>query len=608
MNPSISREKENSFLRFSILAALFAQTAFSHPYSHFNRAPRGALPVLNSPREFSNSARSGACQPGQSCWPTAAQWKVFNASLNGRLLAVQPPLARCFDYNGQPPDGTLCDAAVSNYSNSYFRSSIPGANQAPNWEQDDVTGADCFDATKPCELGNIPPYAVAASSNSDVAKAVTFASAHNLQIVVKSTGHEYQGRSAGANALLIWTHTLNGVQFYPEYQACPTIPLQPAVTTHPGVSWGEVYSVADSARVEVVGGSEISVSSCGGYTMGGGHSWMGPAHGMAVDNVLQFKAVLSNGTSVTASACENSDLFWALRGGGGSSFAVVTECTYKAHPFSPNGAAGFFGYVSLLQGPTSLAVLLDGFFAYAFTLNNMTVSPGGVVAGGYLIPDLSAQIVELVICFNGTVAQAQASMEPFGQWITSQSQYLTVVKNDFVPFDSLMAFHESFDNSSEPTGGPQTLGSRLIPADLMTSDAVKRLAVAINLTTITYAVGGLTGMFVAGGAVASNDPYSTETSISPAWRRAGFHVAFGAGWALNATLSEQQSIFQGVSALNDLLRVQTPGSGAYFSESDFLEPDWQDTFWGPNYGRLQSIKKAYDPKGLFSCHHCVELP
>jgi hypothetical protein len=177
----------------------------------------------------------------------------------------------------------------------------------------------------------------------------------------------------------------------------------------------------------------------------------------------------------------------------GSSFAVVTECTYKAHPFSPTGAAGFFGYVSLVQGPTSLAVLLDGFFAYGFTLNNMSASAGGVVAGGYLIPDLSVGVVELVICFNGTVAQAQQSMGPFSLWVESQSQYLTIVKGDYVPFDSLMAFHESFDNSSEPTGGPQTLGSRLIPAQLMTGDAEKRLAVAINLTTITYAVGGLTG-------------------------------------------------------------------------------------------------------------------
>ena len=91
----------------------------------------------------------------------------------------------------------------------------------------------------------------------------------------------------------------------------------PALTAAPGDSFGEVYAVADANRVVVVGGSEISVSACGGYTLGGGHSWMGPAYGMAVDNALRFEVVLANGTVVNASSCENADLFWALRGGGG---------------------------------------------------------------------------------------------------------------------------------------------------------------------------------------------------------------------------------------------------------------------------------------------------
>ena len=51
-----------------------------------------------------------------------------------------------------------------------------------------------------------------------------------------------------------------------------------------------------------------------------------------------------------------------------------------------------------------------------------------------------------------------------------------------------------------------------------------------------------------------------------------------------------------------------PDSGAYWSESDFLEPDWQDAFWGTKYSRLQAVKKAVDPLGVFQCHHCVELP
>jgi FAD/FMN-containing dehydrogenase len=63
-----------------------------------------------------------------------------------------------------------------------------------------------------------------------------------------------------------------------------------------------------------------------------------------------------------------------------------------------------------------------------------------------------------------------------------------------------------------------------------------------------------------------------------------------------------------VSELTQILRTQMPDSGAYWSESDFLEPDWQDAFWGTKYSRLQAVKKAVDPLGVFQCHHCVELP
>ena len=114
-------------------------------------------------------------------------------------------------------------------------------------------------------------------------------------------------------------------------------------------------------------------------------------------------------------------------------------------------------------------------------------------------------------------------------------------------------------------------------------------------------------MFVAGGRGA--EPLQPgASSFTPAWRAAGFHVACGAGWAANATLEQQAAVVQGVSSLTGVLRAATPGSGAYWSEADFLEPQWQLAFWGSNYERLQAVKLQVDPKGVFTCHHCVELP
>ena len=553
-------------------------------------------------------AAAAACAPGQPCWPTPAQWASFNASIDGALISVVPILAPCFgSFPGVPASAADCSAIVSNFSNSFMRAATPGALQNINWEQDPATLDDCLEAAKPCRLGGLPPFAVAAASAAHVAAALAFARAHSMRVVVRSTGHEYQGRSTGANALLIWTHALRGARFDAAFSACPAAAAAPAVTTSPGTAWGEVYALASSHRVTVVGGSEISVSSCGGYTLGGGHSWMGPAFGMAADNALRFELVLANGSAVRASACENADLFWALRGGGGGTFGVLVSCTYAAHPYPAGGAAGLFGTVGLPQGPASLALLLDGFFAFAHTLSDANASASGVVAGGYVIPDLGAAPphVSFLLGFNGTVDQANAALAPFGAWLQAQAAALPILGSQVLPFPSLMQFHEYWDNSSEATGGVVALGSRLLPAAAFLDDAA-RLRLAVNLTQIAYAVGGFTGMFVCGGQVAAGGV--RDASFTPAWRAAGFHVAFGAGWAVNATREEQDEVLGGVSALAGWLRDDTPGSGAYWSEADFLEPAWQDAFWGPNYPRLQAVKKAVDPAGVFACHHCVELP
>ena len=88
--------------------------------------------------------------------------------------------------------------------------------------------------------------------------------------------------------------------------------------------------------VVVVGGNAQSVSTSGGYLQGGGHGANSPKHGLAVDNLLEADIVIADGTLLTVNKCWHPDLFFAIRGGGGGTFGIVTRAVYKAHEKEEN--------------------------------------------------------------------------------------------------------------------------------------------------------------------------------------------------------------------------------------------------------------------------------
>ena len=103
-----------------------------------------------------------------------------------------------------------------------------------------------------------------------------------------------------------------------------------------GNQWADVYKEAEKRNLIVVGGNAQTVGASGGYVMGGGHGCMGVKYGLAVDNVLEVDIVTADGNLLTANACNNTDLFWAVRGGGGGTFGIATRMVYKAHDAFPN--------------------------------------------------------------------------------------------------------------------------------------------------------------------------------------------------------------------------------------------------------------------------------
>jgi FAD/FMN-containing dehydrogenase len=571
-----------------------------------NADVRAAHAALSS--KASGLPSSSPCAPSQPCWPTPAQWSALNVTVHGRLLSVLPEGAPCYS----DPSGQACADVVGNWTDPFWRASQPGAMQDPYWESNTTTAVSCFNPDVPtCSQGDVPPFAVAAQSSADVAAALAFARKHGLAVAVKSSGHDYQGRSTAGNALLVWTHTIRGFSVNKAFTtACAGDTPRPAVTTSPGNSYGELYDALSPAYT-LVGGSARTVSSAGGHVLAGGHSYASPAYGLAADNALAFTAVLANGTVVSASPCSHADLFWALRGGGGGSFAVVTSVTHALHPSQPEGVTGLTLEVLLLNGAQSAAVFMTGFLNFTPGFLDPAASLGSVWSGYWTLEPVSATqfVFAASFLYNGTADKAASSAGAFGDWIGSIPTEFQVLVANYTPFPTMNAWHDAIDSaeSGDRTGVSVTLGSRLVPLADCLNETLRINASVILATVASYVP--LNGMMVAGAAVAAADPDSTATSVTPAWRAAAQHVAFGAGFASNATAGDIASTFAAVSSLTAVFRSTWPASGAYFNEADFLEPAFAETFWGAsNFARLQRVKSEYDPAGVFSCWHCVPAP
>lgn len=164
-----------------------------------------------------------------------------------------------------------------------------------------------------------PTVILIAESVQDIATGVRFSQSTGLDIAVQSTGH---GIALPANhCLLIVTSRLNEVTIDPVMQTA---------SLEAGVRWDAVLEKAQEVGLAPLLGSSSGVGALG-YTLGGGMGWLARKYGLSADSVLEFQVVTADGEILYASELENSDLYWGLRGGGGS-FAIVLGMTIRLYP------------------------------------------------------------------------------------------------------------------------------------------------------------------------------------------------------------------------------------------------------------------------------------
>lgn len=159
---------------------------------------------------------------------------------------------------------------------------------------------------------------------ADVIGAVNFARENDLLVAVRGGGHNVAGSASCDGGIMIDLSLMVGVQVDAKART---------VRAQGGATWGDVDRETQVFGLAVPGGV-VSTTGIAGLTLGGGLGWLRRKHGLTVDNLLSVDMVTADGTFLTASASENSDLFWGVRGGGGN-FGIVTSFEYQAHPVGP---------------------------------------------------------------------------------------------------------------------------------------------------------------------------------------------------------------------------------------------------------------------------------
>ncbi len=416
------------------------------------------------------------------------------------------------------------------------------------------------------------PAAVAQCGDvADVMTTVGFAHENGLLLAVRGGGHSGAGLGTCEGGVVLDLSRMRGVRVDPGART---------VRVEGGAIWGDVDHVTHRFGLAVPGGI-ISTTGVGGLTLGGGHGYLTRKYGLTIDNLLEADVVLADGRLVTASAGENEDLFWALRGGGGN-FGVVTSFVFSGQPVSTVFAGPTLWPVEraadvlrwyrefIVEAPDDLY----GFFAF------LKVPPG---------PPFPTELhtrtmCGVVWCYTGTPAQAERVFEPVRRFGPPAFALLGAM-----PFPALQTM---FDGLLPPGlqwywkgDFVQTLSDEAIALHVKHGSALPTRLSTMHL----YPIDG------AAARVGRND-----TAFS--YREARWSSVMA---GIDPDAANASRITAWAKDYWQALHPHSMG-GAYVNFMMEEGPERVQATYRDNHARLTAIKQRYDPTNLFRVNQNVK--
>lgn len=571
--------------------------------------------AMQWPRRLFASPAIRRVRPSDPGWPSKEAWKRLNEAVGGNLIPVDFPISACVSAS-QAPD---CKSLFSNLKNPYYIGDTPGLTQTLGW-LDGWT-------SKPSV------YAVAARNADDIAAAVNFAREHNLRLVVKGGGHSYQGTSNAPDSLLIWTRHMHDVSLRNDFvpQGCqPTHAPQRAVTVGSGTIWMQAYDAVTTKAGAYVQGGGCTTVGVAGLIQSGGFGSFSKHFGMAAAGLLEAEVVTADGKVRVANACTNPDLFWALKGGGGGTFAVVSKLTLRVRDL-PEFAGGASFRVKAFSDDAYRRLIRQfvGFYREALFNDHWGEQ-------AHVSPDNKLEISMVQIGLDN--GQAQKVWQPFLDWLAQSPAAYTIESEPSIgcmptrhwwDVDWRKEHHHDVFKSDSRAGAETNsvwwngdsgqvgwvvwaFESLWLPASLLHEDEQDKLANAL-FSASRFSEVELHFNKGLAGAPAEEIAAAKDTAMNPAVCDAFalVIVADGQGPAYSGIVGHEPDVAKGrkgaesVRCCMNELRAVAANGGAYVSESNFFEADFQHSYWGANHTRLAEIKRKFDPDELFFVHNGV---
>ncbi len=422
-------------------------------------------------------------------------------------------------------------------------------------------GEEGYDEARRVHNGLIdkrPALVARCHTTADVVEAVNLGRRQADEIAVRGGGHNVAGRSVTEGGLMIDLAPMKGIRVDQQTWR---------VWAQPGVTWGEYNRAAGLHGLATTGGV-VSTTGIAGLTLGGGEGWLMGRYGLTIDNLLAAEMVTADGEVLTASAEENEDLFWALRGGGGN-FGVVTAFEYRAHPVST--VTGGVVAHSLRDGPAVLEFYRE--FTSAVP-DELTVYLG--VAG---------ELVLLPVCHCGVdLEQVDTDLAPlrkFGSPVVDDVRLM--------PYPVI----NTLSDAGYPRGALNYWKSAFL-RDLcdevmgIMAEAIMRCPSPMGGFGLSHYHGAATRTAATATAFPHRDP--------------GFSLLIVAQW-LDPAETERN-----ITWAKETFMALEPhlADRSYVNNLSDHSRDSVAHAYGANYERLVEIKRRYDPDNVFRLNHNID--